>query len=276
MESSGLGCFTTGDRIEMHEDGHFELLGRADRVIKIGERRLDLSRMESELRGEPWVEDVILTTLRRDADDPESGRGDAQERVAAVVVPSEKGWSLIQESGRRGLSGPLRRKLAEAWDPVLHPRYWRFVLELPENAQGKVTQPLVRSLFQEPDWGSLETDRPEMIGEARFENAIERAAVVPLDLSCFPGHFPDHFVVPGVLQLEWALALAEVLLGHAPEVLEFESLKWLRPLEPGARFRIRVDLISNDRLDLKLWFGDIVFGKGRIRIGDVAIGDLAR
>jgi acyl-coenzyme A synthetase/AMP-(fatty) acid ligase/3-hydroxymyristoyl/3-hydroxydecanoyl-(acyl carrier protein) dehydratase len=258
--------FTTGDRVAIRGAGQFELLGRMDRVVKIGERRLDLTRMESELRGETWVAEVGLTTLRRETDDPAGERGDAQERVAAVVAPSESGWVLIGESGRRALSARLRARLGESWDPVLHPRYWRFVAELPENAQGKVTQSLLRETFQEADWGRMRVDRPEMLGETREENAIERIALVPSDLECFPGHFPNRFVVPGVLQLDWALGLAEVLLGRAPEVERIESLKMLMPLDPGARFRIRVERARPDRLDLKLWFGDRIFSKGRVRI----------
>jgi len=260
--------FRTSDRIEMRDAGRFALLGREDRVVKIGERRLDLTRMESELRGERWIDDVALTTLNRDGDESMNDRTDAQERVAAVVVPSEKGWALIRESGRRELSGQLRAGLADAWDPVLHPRYWRFVLELPENPQGKITQPLLRALFRDVDWGSLDVDRPEMLGEVRSENAIERTALVPSDLSCFPGHFPNHFIVPGVLQLDWALGLAEVLLGRPHEVQQIESLKLLMPLEPGARFRIRVERVSPTRLDFELWFDDHVFAKGRVRIAD--------
>ena len=83
--------------------------------------------------------------------------------------------------------------------------------------------------------------------------------VIPSDLSCFPGHFPDRPVVPGVLQLDWALALAEVWMGQAARVTEIESLKLLLPLEPGMRFRIRVTRPEPTRLEIKLWNEDEVF-----------------
>lgn len=266
--STGSGAFVTADRIVMREADRFELLGRTDRVVKIGERRLDLTRMESELREEEWVEDVALTTLQRDGDESENDRVDAQVRVVAVVVPSEKGWDLIRESGRRALSLRLRTRLADGWDPVLHPRYWRLVIELPENTQGKVTQPLLRGLFQDVDWGSLAADRPEMLGETRSEGVIERTALVPWNLSCFPGHFPDRYVVPGVLQLDWALGLAEVLLGRIPVLQEIENMKMLMPIDPGERIRIRVESRAPNRLEFELWFEDRVFSKGRLRIVD--------
>jgi acyl-coenzyme A synthetase/AMP-(fatty) acid ligase/3-hydroxymyristoyl/3-hydroxydecanoyl-(acyl carrier protein) dehydratase len=261
--------FSTGDRIALHDEGRFELLGRADRVVKIGERRLDLTRMESQLRGQEWVEDVALTTLQREIEEPDTERADPTERVAAVVVPSRQGWALIRDSGRRAFSSGLRSSLADAWDPVLHPRYWRFVVELPENQQGKIAQSLLRALFQDPDWGQLAGDRPERLGEIRSPQSIERSCLVPSDLSCFPGHFPDRPVVPGVLQLDWALALAEVWMGQALRVTEIESLKLLLPLEPGMRFRMRVTRPQSTRLEIKLWNEDEVFAKARIRIAEM-------
>ena len=88
--------------------GVFVLLGRADRVVKIGERRLDLTRMERLLRAQVGVDEVALTTLQRDSDDPDRDSIEAQERVAAIVVPSEKGWAMIRESGRRAFRNGLR------------------------------------------------------------------------------------------------------------------------------------------------------------------------
>lgn len=258
--------FLTGDRIQLHDDERFELLGRADRVVKIGERRLDLERMESQLRGHEWVDDLALTTLQREIEESQSERTGPSERVAAAVIPSSQGWALICASGKRAFCADLRSRLADAWDPILHPRYWRLVVDLPENPQGKITQSRLRELFQEPDWGALSSDRPELLGEDRSPNAIERSCLVPPDLSCFPGHFPNRPMVPGVLQLDWALALAEVWLGRAPRVLEIESLKLLLPLEPGARFRIRVEQPKSTQLRVKLWSDGEVFAKARIRI----------
>ncbi len=34
---------------------------------------------------------------------------------------------------------------------------------------------------------------------------------VPPDLPCFAGHFPDQPILPGVMQLEWAVQLASIL-----------------------------------------------------------------
>ena len=76
--------FTLGDRIELVEDG-FHLRGRADRVVKIGARRLSLPEMESRLLEHPWVAEAALLAM------PRVG----ESRVCAVVVLSAAGHAAV-------------------------------------------------------------------------------------------------------------------------------------------------------------------------------------
>jgi len=129
--------FAMGDRVQLLADGRFRLQGRADRVLKIGEKRLSLPDMEERLREHALVEGTALLPLSRGG----------ELRVAAVVVPSRQGRCLLEAGGRRALAARLRAALSREWDPVLLPRAWRFVPALPEDAQGKVTVRLLRELF---------------------------------------------------------------------------------------------------------------------------------
>jgi acyl-CoA synthetase (AMP-forming)/AMP-acid ligase II len=255
VDETGEG-FATGDGISLRPNGCFQLEGRLDRVVKVGEKRLDLARMESQLRGHPCVAEVALATIDRDT----------ELRVAAAVVPTERGWERIRLEGRLAFVRALRASLTENWDPVLHPRLWRTVRDLPENTQGKVPLDSLAQLFQEPDWEGPAADRPEVLEEFRGRSSLERLCLVPRDLSCFPGHFPDLPVVPGVLQLDWAMELVAELLDATPRIEAIESLKLLAPLEPGGRFRIRVRVAPEARVDLKIWSEGAEHARGRVRL----------
>jgi acyl-coenzyme A synthetase/AMP-(fatty) acid ligase len=132
--------FAMGDRIRLEADGRFVVEGRADRVLKIGEKRLSLPDMEERLREHPWVAAAALLSL------PRAG----EVRVAAVVVASAAGREALTRLGRREVVRELRTALGREWDPVLLPRAFRFVAALPEDAQGKVTVPLLRACFDDP------------------------------------------------------------------------------------------------------------------------------
>jgi 3-hydroxymyristoyl/3-hydroxydecanoyl-(acyl carrier protein) dehydratase len=253
---SGEKGFATGDRISIHADGSFALEGRSDHIAKIGEKRLDLTRMASELRARPSVEEVALATIDRDA----------ELRVAATIVPSEEGWELIRREGERSFIRVLRTCLADAWDPVLHPRYWRVVSELPANSQGKVTLDALRSLFRPLESENAEADRPIMLDQFRGDDYLERSCQVPEDLGCFSGHFPGHPVVPGALQLDWALDVAAELLDAPPRVAELESMKFPAPLGPGQIFRIRVRNVADNRIDFTISGEDTDHARGRVRL----------
>jgi acyl-coenzyme A synthetase/AMP-(fatty) acid ligase len=59
-------------------DGRFRLLGRADRIVKIEERRVSLDALERALREDAEVDDVRVLVL--------PGQ---REQLAAVVVPAD-------------------------------------------------------------------------------------------------------------------------------------------------------------------------------------------
>ncbi len=261
VDSSDSG-FATGDRISPLSNGLFSLEGRLDHVVKIGEKRLDLSRMEAKLRKHQLIEDLALLAIDR-------GSG---ARVAAVAVPSIAGWDFLDKEGRRSFGRMVRLQLAEGWDPILHPRYWRIVHRLPENSRGKLTRASLSELFSISEFNASSSDRPTLIEEFRGAKFLERACVVPLDLSCFPGHFPDGPVVPGVLELDWAIEMAADILGRSPQVESIRSLKFGYPLRPGDSFRIKVCVSADVELDMRLWSEEHEFARGRVRVSPEPVG----
>lgn len=126
----------TDDRAQRDGENGFRLMGRGDRVVKIEERRVSLTALEAALAGHPLVQEVRVLTQEDDAN-----------ALAAVVVPTAEGWQQLEALGRWRFAQSLRTALAAVVDATLHPTRWRYVSALPLNAQGKVTQRLLQSLF---------------------------------------------------------------------------------------------------------------------------------
>jgi len=257
-------AFAMSDRIEPAGDGgagRFVLAGRSDRTVKVGEKRLDLVAMESDLRRHDLVADAALVLAERGG----------ETRVAAVLVLTASGDRRLRTGGRRALTRELAEHLAHDWDPVLVPRLWRMVAALPEDARGKTTAGALARLFEgeDPDAGTLATreDRPEVLERSRGAAFVEWRCRVPDALSCWPGHFPALPVVPAVLQIDWAMDLAAELLGRAPQVQEMSRVTFRDALGPGAPFRLRVEREGPDWLRFRLFEGDVEHASGRARIG---------
>jgi acyl-CoA synthetase (AMP-forming)/AMP-acid ligase II len=227
---SGDGArFVTGDRAALRADGTFQLLGRADRVIKVGERRLSLPDMEERLRAHASVEDVALLALEKGPD---------AVRVAAVVVPTVAAWDAMTAGGRRSLAKTLSEHLAAHFERVLLPRAWRFASALPRNAQGKITQDALRAMFG----ADAQPDAPEPISSLRGAGALEERVRIPWDLAFLDGHFPGYPVVAGVVQVHFAMRALEQLLGEAVTLESLEELKFHAVLVPGQEAILRVEL----------------------------------
>lgn len=94
---------------------------------------------------------------------------------------------------------------------------------------------------------------------------------VPAELACFPGHFPGAPVLPGVVLVDWALALAAARWSLPAACREMEALKFQRLLQPGDRVTLALRL---DRARGKLHFayreGDVAYAAGRLVLGPPA------
>ena len=70
----------------------------------------------------------------------------------------------------------------------------------------------------------------------------------------FPGHFPGHPVMPGVLQLEAMAQVSSVLMLRMPEnagklgyFMSANNVKYRRPVLPGDTILIEAELIKMRR-----------------------------
>jgi acyl-coenzyme A synthetase/AMP-(fatty) acid ligase/3-hydroxymyristoyl/3-hydroxydecanoyl-(acyl carrier protein) dehydratase len=243
-----------GDRIELVPGGGFLLLGRADRVVKIAEKRLSLPAMEQILGAHAWVEEAALL-VRESA---------GESRVHAVASLSAAGRSALHRDGRRGVRAELMRQLVASFDPVLLPRAWRLVAALPRDSQDKVPAAALLALFEDRA-SPVRPAAPRLLSEERRADSLERRLEVPGDLAQLEGHFDALPVVAGVVQLGWVFAAAASWLGRPPAVEGVEALKFPRPLRPGGRVTLQLERTAAGRgFRFSLHDGDAVFASGRV------------
>lgn len=214
------GWWRTADRAEAVEGG-FRVLGRADRIVKIEERRVSLDALERALQADPAVQDVRVLVLPGQRD-----------QLAAVVVPTQPDMLQADDAERRLLTRRLGETLAASHDAVTRPRRWRLVPALPFNAHGKVPLAALAALFQ--------ADLPPV----RWLSRGPASAVLDLSLTpglrVFDGHFPDVAVLPGVAQVDWAIALARQVFMMPPRFLRMEAVKFQHLARPGYLLRLHL------------------------------------
>ncbi|MDR7332783.1 AMP-binding protein [Roseateles asaccharophilus] len=197
-------------------EGGFELRGRADRIVKIAEKRVSLTAVEAALRASPLIADVRLLTMT-----------EPREQLGVVAVPSAAGWALHDEQGKRALAEALRAGLADVLERVALPRRFRFLPGLPVNAQGKATQARLAAEF--------DPRRPPLRAVDATDAGHDLTLLIDPALPQFAGHFPGHPILAGVVQLEWAELFGRERFGITGEFAGMEALKFQRVITPHQR-----------------------------------------
>lgn len=107
-----------------------------------------------------------------------------------------------------------------------------------------------------------------MLAERRGDSHHEFDLRVPEDLAVWPGHFPEFFLVPGVLQVEWVMRIARDRLGLSGVLDRIEALKFKTPLRPQQAFTLDLDVAEDGRvLVFEMRGPNEVFSLGRFHLG---------
>ncbi|PAU52994.1 acyl-CoA synthetase family protein [Pseudomonas indica] len=245
----------TADAVRFAEDGRFELLGRLDRIVKLEEKRISLPMLEQALAGHPWVSEARLGVVQEN-----------RAFLGALVALSEAGLHALRNQGRRAVTEGLRRHLSGHCEALALPRRWRLLRRLPSNAQGKLPQAELDALLRAP-----RTKQPELLGARQEDDQWLLELEVPLDLAHFTGHFPRTPVLPGVVQIDWALHLANEYLAVPTRFAGMEVLKFQQLARPGDRLQLTLRFdAERGKLHFAYRNGEAPCSSGRILL---AAGD---
>jgi 3-hydroxymyristoyl/3-hydroxydecanoyl-(acyl carrier protein) dehydratase len=80
------------------------------------------------------------------------------------------------------------------------------------------------------------TDRfPEILAQTVSAERAEFEFYIPENLFWFLGHFPDAPILPGIVQIHWALHYARTAGLNTPEALQDFQVKYRNMILPGMR-----------------------------------------
>lgn len=107
---------------------------------------------------------------------------------------------------------------------------------------------------------------PEIIAESRDGETVTFLLRVPPDLVHFDGHFPGLPILPGIVQVDWAVRLARRYFPDLESSYGINNLKFQALVRPDAVLTLRLDY---DTAQCALQFSyrddDRSYSNGRIR-----------
>ena len=234
--------FTMGDAVTLSADRRtFKLHGRLDRLVKIAEQRVLLPELEDAVRALPEIADAALCPLE----------GPHGTYLGLVVVNCGE-----PPSRRRSLA--LRQKLLPIFPKGTVPKKYRFVHELPRNAQGKVLASAIKKILL----SNLVEPRVENI--ARTESSWSADFTFDADAPYFKGHFPNFTVLPGVVQLGLAHHFAETFLRKPFKIGCVKKMKFSRPIVPGEQIHFTLEKRSDAEIGYTYAKGEAICSSGSL------------
>jgi acyl-coenzyme A synthetase/AMP-(fatty) acid ligase len=252
----GPGEFKTGDCGEILPDGRFALAGRTDRVIKLEERRISLVEIEDRLASCGEVSEARVLTLAATGE---------RAQLGAAVVPSEQGWANLATEGKHAFRQILQAALTPHVEALAIPKKWRFLRRLPETTNGKITEGTLQTLFA---LGMGRITSPEVLErEVDGDNARIKMSLRP-DLFYFDGHFDAMAILPGVVQVDWALSYAREHFHLDGRFHQIEALKFFKVLPASSEIELVLQFNPEKRnLAFNYRRGDTAHSIGRIKFG---------
>lgn len=245
--------FATSDKCEIHENQQFELQGRADRIVKVGGKRISLTRIEEKLLVHPWVEECRTLSLEQH-----------NHRIGAVVALTQEGREALIDKGKKSINDILHQHLRNDIEAIAIPRYWRYMKELPRNSQGKILHSQLEAQFDK------NLPKLPLVVNTEHENTEATLFLeLPYNLYYFDGHFPGNPVLPGVVQTHWAIHYGKELFNIQGEFSHLEAIKFQHIITPENTLTLKIKYNEDkNKLTFSYSATNIKYSSGRVAFKD--------
>jgi uncharacterized membrane protein/acyl-CoA synthetase (AMP-forming)/AMP-acid ligase II len=246
--------FETSDMVEMFEDGRFLLKGRIDSVVKIEEKRISLTEIESRILQSGLVYDVCVISMQ-DAHGNDNAGTRQRQYLAAAMVFNDLGREKFSALEKREINKFWKDRLSEYFENIVIPKKWRYLDALPTDAQGKKKRDDIALLFSAENQVENQTEiessvknQPDGFAGLGAERVIEKSEnsvilefSIPDTCLYFDGHFPGHPVLPAVAQMEMIVRFASRYLETGIAVSQIRRIKFVNLIKPLTTILLKLE-----------------------------------
>ena len=209
----------TGDKVEVIETGNlkspFHVLGRLDRIVKLEEKRLSLDAIEQKIIELDDIVQCHVLILEREH----------RQILACLAVLSDSARLQLKQGTKAQCVAALKNQLKSKLEGIAIPRQWRFLTQLPQNAQSKLNKHYMKSLFQP-------MLLPIVLEQQHESEQVSYRLEFSPELECFKGHFPGKPIFPGVGQIGFIQHFARQSWAELEWCNGFEQLKFQDLIQP--------------------------------------------
>ncbi len=222
--------YLMSDAVDMIDERHFKLLGRADRIVKIAEERVSLPDMEKWLMDNEYISRAYCCAMRKGV----------REIIGCMLELTDLGATKIISVGRRAFVEELKKYLAGFVPNVVLPRCVRIVNQIPTNAQGKFVKNEILAMLNSP------VAEPIVQNLTKTDAQINAELTFLGDSAYFVGHFPKFPILPGVVQMHFVFRFIRQFFHVSALAFDIIKLKFSSLILPNITTHFELVRISEN------------------------------
>lgn len=229
---------TLGDKVAQNGD-FITLIGRQDNILKVQEKRVSATELESAINENPMVEESNCILL--------------MDKVACLVALNSNGMEYVKNNSIPNLTKCLKNNLSESFEII--PQKWKYINALPKSQNGKINKEIIKNIF------SLNVSLPLIIDELKKENEVIYTLYFYEHCSFFKGHFEGFPILPGVAQLYFATLFADWAFGVKCFGGQYKKIKFTNVIRPNIPVQLRLTKCANG-IGYTYQMNDLIYSSG--------------
>lgn len=227
------------DEILFSEPDRMLIFGRADRILKINEKRISPLEIENTVKKSEFVDDAYCLKV--------------EEKLAVAVVLTPLGIDYLRKNGQLELSKLLKSLIVGD----VKPQKWRFLPEIYRTDTGKVDKNKIEEIFM------TNVSFPIVTEQKFSENYAEYTLFFPVKSNFFRGHFPSFKILPGVAELFFVLFFANSAFKTPMEAQIMKKIKFSHIIFPDKNVTLK--MVNNEKfVEFAFLSGEKVCATGMI------------
>lgn len=239
ISSPWCSYFKTGDIVEV-SGRKIKSISRADRIVKLNDKRYSLEEIEQNILKNDIVADVYTAIHPK------------FNRVVAILKLSRKGVLLFKNYGRNGVLKSIKSGIDSNFRSVV--RFFKFVKNIPRNSQSKV-------LKQDIDRILNSNFVPEIKPLGNFKYQIK----LNYEQFYFDGHFQDIPVLPGFVMLDFVKQAILTTHPFLNNIVQISNLKFQNFIRSDDELTIKLDFLNDNTVSFEIMVEQKVCSKGKIQ-----------
>lgn len=226
------------DKIE-YNSGKIKLLGRSDRILKIQEKRISASALETELSKEDFVNECYCFEYN--------------SKIAVIIALTKDGIEFMKNNDIISLVKVLKAGLSKAFEVI--PQRWKFIDEIPKTKSGKIDKDKIDEIF------NLNLSLPLIISRNLKNNEADFQLYFYKNCNFFSGHFDGFPILAGVVQVFYADFFAKLAFNCDCHTGQLRKIKFSNIIRPDKIIGLKLNK-NSDTINYEYYDNDLKYSSG--------------